>query len=1132
MKNTILGILALAAVAIFVDSCGLTDNRDFNVLVFSKTAGYRHASIPNGIAAIKKMGRERGFSVETSEDASIFQEKNLKSYNVIVFLNTTLDIFDESQQLEFQRWVQAGGGFIGIHGAADTEYDWPWYGQLVGAYFNGHPNDPNVREAVIRRVDKAHVSTRKLPDDWQRSDEWYNYKSINPNINVLLNLDESTYEGGTNGENHPISWYHEFDGGRAWYTGLGHTSESYEEPFFLEHLWGGISYAAGEGKPVDYTSPTVAPEENRFVKEVLDQNLYEPMELELLPNGNILFIERRGLIKLYEPDIEATRIVHKLDVHDKFEDGLLGLALDPNFKNNNWIYLYYSPPGDEPKQHLSRFEYKKGIFYPETEKVLLEVKTQRDECCHAGGSVEFGPDGNLFLSTGDDTNPFASDGYSPSDEQEGRKPWDAQRSSASPNDLRGKILRIKPEPDGTYSIPEGNLFPVGMEGTRPEIFVMGCRNPFRIAIDKRTKYLYWGDVGPDAGKDSLGRGPRGYDEVNQARQAGFFGWPYFVGNNYAYNDYNFATKVSLDPQDIEKPINLSPNNTGKKDLPPAKPAFIWYPYAESPDFPLVGEGGRNAMAAGVYYYDDFMETDKKFPKYYDKKLFTYDWMRGWFMAVTMNEEGDLLHMERFLPSIEFNNPVDVVWSPDGDIFLLEYGTLWFQQNADARLVHLKYIAGNREPKAIIETPEIAAAAPFTVNFKGGASQDPDGDEISFEWTFDGNGVQSNAADPSYTFNNPGEYEVTLVVKDAAGKAGRAKQKILVGNDMPELSWNIKGSSNFFMDNQNLEYEIVVNDSEDGKIGAGIDPSRIKVSIDYLERGSDVTEIAQGHQELMEASAFYLGKQLMDNSDCGTCHQLDQKSIGPTYRQIAEKYIDDPKAIGYLSDKIINGGGGVWGDQAMAAHPQLKKNETEQMVKYILSLEGWAGEKKGLPHKGTYALKDHIGKEEGGVYILSASYTDKGGDRIGPLTARQIVQLRHPRIPAASYNILEKAIESEVPPGEVPGLKEALKIVTGGDEGYVVYQAIGLDGVSSIDLGIGQHPALGGGKIELRLDDPKGQKIGELEVIQGADEIGIKTENVTISPVSGTHDLYVCFVSESDKPVSSLIFLEFKGELLQ
>ena len=156
---------------------------------------------------------------------------------------------DEAEQGELEQFIRDGGGFVGIHAAADTEYEWPWYGKLVGAYFNGHPNDPNVREATLRIVDDQHPATEPLPQDWTRSDEWYNYKNINPENEVLINLDESTYEGGTNGESHPISWYKEYDGGRAFFTGLGHTVESYTDSLFLAHLAGGIQYAIGASTP-------------------------------------------------------------------------------------------------------------------------------------------------------------------------------------------------------------------------------------------------------------------------------------------------------------------------------------------------------------------------------------------------------------------------------------------------------------------------------------------------------------------------------------------------------------------------------------------------------------------------------------------------------------------------------------------------------------------------------------------------------------------------------------------------------------------------------------------------------------------------------------------------------------------
>ncbi len=214
----------------------------FEVLVFSKTAGFRHESIPDGIAAIRKLGQENNFSVEATEDAEFFTRKNLAKFKVVVFISTTMDVLDDAQQGVFENYIRSGGGFVGIHAAADTEYDWPWYGKLVGAYFDSHPE---IQEAVIRVKDGSHVSTKHLPADWTCTDEWYNYKNMNPDVHVLCQLDESTYEGGKNGTNHPIAWHHDFDGGRAFYTGRGHTSEAFSEPAFLQHIWGGIQFAAG-----------------------------------------------------------------------------------------------------------------------------------------------------------------------------------------------------------------------------------------------------------------------------------------------------------------------------------------------------------------------------------------------------------------------------------------------------------------------------------------------------------------------------------------------------------------------------------------------------------------------------------------------------------------------------------------------------------------------------------------------------------------------------------------------------------------------------------------------------------------------------------------------------------------------
>ena len=261
-------------------SCSQTHEKP-RILVFSKTAGWHHESIPTGIAAIEKLGKENKFDVDTTTNSAYFREDSLKKYKAVVFLSTTGDVLNPAEQAAFERYIQAGGSYVGIHAAADTEYDWPWYNKLVGAYFLNHPGNPNVRKATIDIVDSTHLATKGLPARWERTDEWYNYKDIYPEIIPLAKLDESTYEGGENGKDHPIAWYHTFDGGKAFYTGGGHTDESYSEPLFLKHLLGGIQYAIEGNKPLDYSKAhsIIPPEENRFSKVILSNDLNEPMSL-------------------------------------------------------------------------------------------------------------------------------------------------------------------------------------------------------------------------------------------------------------------------------------------------------------------------------------------------------------------------------------------------------------------------------------------------------------------------------------------------------------------------------------------------------------------------------------------------------------------------------------------------------------------------------------------------------------------------------------------------------------------------------------------------------------------------------------------------------------------------------------
>lgn len=243
----ITSILVLTAA---ITGCTETDGRqaaeiaeaDYSVLVFSKTTGWRHDSIEAGIEAIRKLGQENGFEVTATEDAGHFTAGQLSAYDAVIFLNTTETIFEDPQREAFKTYIQNGGGYVGVHSAADTEYEWDWYGRLAGAWFESHPE---IAEAELRVVDAGHRTTEFLPDPWTRTDEWYNFGYMNEEVNVLLKLDTESYEGSEHPGDHPIAWYHEFDGGRAFYTGLGHTIESYSEPLFLRHLLEGIQYAAG-----------------------------------------------------------------------------------------------------------------------------------------------------------------------------------------------------------------------------------------------------------------------------------------------------------------------------------------------------------------------------------------------------------------------------------------------------------------------------------------------------------------------------------------------------------------------------------------------------------------------------------------------------------------------------------------------------------------------------------------------------------------------------------------------------------------------------------------------------------------------------------------------------------------------
>jgi cytochrome c len=1114
-------MLSLVAGICICISCNNERKGKPRVLVFSKTMGYRHASIPNGIAAIQKLGTENGFDVDTTENAEFFNEDSLEKYAAVIFLNTTGDVLDYRQEAAFERYIQSGGGFAGVHSATDTEYDWGWYGRLVGGYFSSHPK---IQPAKFIIKDKNFAATNFFTDTvWQRTDELYNFKKLNPDVHVLITIDESSYEGGTNGAFHPMSWYHDYDGGRAFYTELGHTEESYTESNYLKHLLGGIQYAIGKNKKLNYSKAKsqLPPDEDRFTKIQLSQGeFFEPTEITVLPNLDILIVQRRGEILLYKNETKKIKQVGYLSVYWKAsvpnvnaEEGLMGLAKDPHFDKNNWVYMYYSPI-DTAVNRLSRFTFKNDTIDIATEKTILEVKSQRNICCHTGGSIAFGSDGLLYVSTGDNSTPFdepgakyVNSGFGPMNDIPGHQQYDARRSAANTNDLRGKIIRIKVNDDASYEIPEGNLFPKGTDKTRPEIYVMGNRNPYRISVDQKNSYLYWGEVGPDAANDSLDtRGPRGYDEINQARKAGYFGWPLFVGNNYVYRQFDYATGKSSSPFDPQHPVNDSRNNTGLRELPSAQPAFIWYPYGPSPDFPQVATGGRNAMAGPVYYTDMFPK-ETRLPDHYNDKLIIYDWIRGWIKAVTLLPNGDFDKMEPFLSNIKVNSLIDMETGSDGRLYFLEYGTGWFTQNADAGLFRIDYNSGNRAPKITdIHVNKTSGTMPFAVKATVDAN-DPEKDKLTYTWNFgDGNTKQTEIPETDYTYNTIGDYKISVTVKDNKGDSSNSDAiAIYSGNEEPIVSIRqTAGNRSFYLPGESVGYAVEVKDNDTSKI----DLTNLYVSVDYPE-GLYKQASELGHQQ---RQSLISGKNLTQSLDCKGCHKEAEASIGPSFLRVAQRYQKEPDAMNYLGQKIIKGSKGVWGEAVMAPHATLSQSDVDQIVSWIISLGKKETIKKSLPATGSITAATN--QKPNSVMVLTASYTDKGGNNSKALTGSSTFGLPSNNVPFSE--------KQELKGFTAFFFNSTRYLIVPQDEGWFTMDSIDLTGVSSVTAFTGwQNVTPAEFELEARLDALDGKVIGKGRMtIPKKNErrgvIKIPLEGVTDSRL---HKLYFIYKPEAGKAVT-------------
>lgn len=665
-------------------------------------------------------------------------------------------------------------------------------------------------------------------------------------------------------------------------------------PFSPTRLGLALALTAGLLTPLTLASPASAedpPSDSRFDQVTLafgPNSAGESIALAVLPDGRALHTSRDGRLFLSEEGV-GTTLAGQIPVYRHDEEGLQGIAVAPDFTTSRWVYVMYAPempgvPADDPatpgvnegdaptdgttadfapyegKTLVSRFRLEGDTLDLGSEQVILEIAADRGLCCHVGGDLLFDEAGNLLISTGDDTNPFESDGYTPIDERPSRNPgFDAQRTASNTNDLRGKVLRIHPEPDGSYTVPAGNLF--GPGGTypdadpakvRPEIYAMGFRNPFRMGLDPETGSLYVGEYGPDAAAADANRGPGGNVEVLQIREPGNYGWPYCAGPNLPYRDYDFATGTSGPAFDCANPVNDSPRNTGLRELPPSLNPWIWYDggtvHYNGNSTDEFGTGSESPMAGPVYRYDPDLVSDVKFPAYFDGHFFLGEWGRGWIKDITVGAQGEPAAIHPFFDTATIAAPMDFEFGPDGSLYVLDYGSasyggMYAGGSPDAALYKINYVDGSRTPSARASATPTDGLAPLTVQFSSAGTSDPDGDALTYAWDFDADGTtDSTEANPAHVYRTNGEFVARLTVTDTAGKSANASATVVVGNQRPTVELLLPEDGGVFDYGDRLSFRVLVSDPQDGQI----DCARVRV------------DTALGHNEHAHGDQSFTG----------------------------------------------------------------------------------------------------------------------------------------------------------------------------------------------------------------------------------------------------------------------------------
>jgi PKD repeat protein len=749
------------------------------------------------------------------------------------------------------------------------------------------PQPPAVAQAVVDVLDKDHPATKGLAPTITRSDRWYNWDP-NPvgTVHTVAQVEERHYNPGqgANGPFHPVSWCRDYDGGRSFYTGMGHTEGSYGEQAFRSHLTGALQWTAGlvrgdcqasiaaNYKTERVTAPNKAGE--------LDQ-IGEPHGLTIADDGTVFYVGKAacpsgpivdwadpnvglgcGTIHSYDPKTKQVKLLTTLPVMGnrgsgselvKNEEGLLGIVPDPAFATNGWLYVYWMPHESIDREKrigqrtVSRFTYNKATqtIDQATRKDLLKFPVQIHSCCHAGGGMAFDNKGNLYVGSGDNNSSEGSSGYSGNNwtaEYQGVSFQDARRTSGNTNDLAGKIIRIHPEADGTYTIPAGNLFPPGTEKTRPEIYVMGVRNIARLQIDPVHQWLNAGWVGPDAASPSPTLGPAKYETATIITSAGNQGWPYCMGNKQPYRDRsNTDATVLTGWYNCDNLKNNSPRNTGQVDIPPARDNMIWYsPDGGGPVFPPRADGsgiptyvaadatytqpylrgGGQAIMSGPTYHRELVDTASgvAWPKYWNDKWFIGDQSNAQNrVAVTVDPAGVPRQapplfaesLRAILPAgsgdTRLQSWMDAKFGPDGALYALDYGGGFFSLHAAQKLLKVSYTGGPATPVPAA-TSVAVQSKPLTIAFTGSRSGG-----VSYRWEF-GDGGTSSEANPRHTYARTGKYTAKLTITYADGETAVVQTAVTVGCAVPDTRATVfVGDTNTGVANRAVGEGCTIND---------------------------------------------------------------------------------------------------------------------------------------------------------------------------------------------------------------------------------------------------------------------------------------------------------------------------------